>query len=96
MSNRTTRRIAGAATGAAWSAIIAATVIQPHIQIYMTVWLITLVTTLTTVAMWMARPDHGLLGHVRLKIAALRMEEAIKEELNSRRHEREPGRLTVV
>lgn len=84
-------------TGVTWGALLITMAIQPHIQVYMTVWLATLISSFTSTALWMTRPDHGLLSHVRLKLATLRLDEAIMEEAAERaKAERMSGRLESV
>ncbi|MEU4224387.1 hypothetical protein AB0F17_08840 [Nonomuraea sp. NPDC026600] len=99
MKDRKTRWIMFGVTGATWSALVITMAIQPHIQVYMTVWLATLISSFTSVALWMTRPDHGLLSHVRLKLATLRLDEAIMEEaavVERAKADRISGRLESV
>lgn len=96
LSTRKSRWIAGIVTGVLWSAIAAAMLIQPHIQVYMTIWLATLLASLTWIATLMTRPDHGLLNNVRLKIATIRLDEAITEELAAADETKEHSRLHSV
>ena len=99
LNTRTMGRIINIVTGALWVAIVATMLIQPHIQVYMTIWLATLLASLTRIATWMMRPDHGLLNHVRLKIASLRLDEAIREEFadaETSKEKREPNHLRAV
>lgn len=67
--------------GAMWGAIVTtATMIQPHIQVYQTIWLATLIASLAAAALWITRPDHGRLAHIRLSNNLHRLEKAINEE----------------
>jgi hypothetical protein len=44
--------------------------------------------SLWTLAVWLTRPDHGILSHVRLKLAAMRLDGAIADEARGRQESR--------
>lgn len=96
VNQRKSRWIAVAVAGMSWGATIAATLIRPHLQVYLTIWLATLICSFIAVAVWMTRPDHGLLAHVRLRLAAMRLDEAIKEECTMTHATPDRGRLEHV
>ncbi|MFI6910152.1 hypothetical protein ACIBKY_53490 [Nonomuraea sp. NPDC050394] len=80
MKERKNRRIAIAVAAVLWGATFTAMLIHVDIRVYLTSWLATLIASLVAAALWMIRPDHGVLSHVRLRIATLRHDAAIAEE----------------
>ena len=79
-TGRTARAILWGTTGALWAGTVVASTADMNIKPFATICLATLISSLWSLAAWLTRPDHGMLSHVRLKVATMRLDGAMSEE----------------
>lgn len=86
MMARNTRHYLEVITAVLWGGTITAAILEIALRLYLAVWLATLISSLWVLAVYMTRPDHGILAHARLQYLAMRADGAlrVREETTDR------------